>query len=481
MTQSQWSAQHSQIAYGLGGGSGSGSSGGSSTVLQNSEPWSGVQGPLNNLYQQAGSIANTPTSYFPSQTFADLAPEQSLALNATTQRAIQGSPLVQGAQSQLQDTIGGQYLQGDPGVSSALGGITSGANTQGNQQAQQALGGVTSGQISGSNPLAQGLYGDVSSGQVAGGNPLASATFGGVASGQNAGGDPLGRSQLEATARGDFLGESNPYLQDMMTRISQQIQPQVAGAFGTSGRFGSGSHAKALSDALSGAGTQMYYDQYGRERGNQLNAAQQLMSQGNIGVGNQLQAAGQLQGQGNQDLLARMGAAGAMQGQSNQDIGNILSGAGGLSSNFFSGLGSQLAGAGLQSQNYNTGRQNQLAATQLAPTLANQDYFDATQLAGVGDVYQQQQQRAIDDQMSRFNFGQMEPYNRASQFASLLQPGLGFGTSNTTTNSTLPPVNRVSSTLGSGLAGASVGNDIFGGGWGAGIGGGLGALLGLFG
>ena len=133
----------------------------------NTEPWSGQEGSFRNLYAEAGALASgaptidqtaylnanpdvasqvavgnfggaldylrnrpqaeqnlafnqfgRPTNqpqFFPDQTFVDHSPESSAALDLTTLRALEGSPVNQAAADNLTGTLQGDYLnQGNP-------------------------------------------------------------------------------------------------------------------------------------------------------------------------------------------------------------------------------------------------------------------------------------------------------------------------------------------------------------------------------
>jgi len=93
------------------------------------------------------------------------------------------------------------------------------------------------------------------------------------------------QSYLNQTARGDYLTpDSNPYLrasieaaQDpVVSRFNEQVLPGISGQFGASGRFGSGAHQAAVNRAsddltrnMANASTQAYANAYGQERGHQ--------------------------------------------------------------------------------------------------------------------------------------------------------------------------------------------------------------------
>lgn len=82
-----------------------------STSTQSNEPWAGAQPSLRTGYRAAEqNILNRPTEFFPGSTVVPFAPETTAALGATTNRALQGSPLLGQAQGYTGDVLGGQYL-----------------------------------------------------------------------------------------------------------------------------------------------------------------------------------------------------------------------------------------------------------------------------------------------------------------------------------------------------------------------------------
>lgn len=98
----------------MGGGKGGGST--SSTVTQKADPWAGIQpqltqaaGDTQNLYNQ-GMLA--PKAY-QGQTYADFSPLQQQAMDLTTQRATNGSPINTANAGLLTDTLNGNYLNPD--------------------------------------------------------------------------------------------------------------------------------------------------------------------------------------------------------------------------------------------------------------------------------------------------------------------------------------------------------------------------------
>ena len=61
-------------------------------------------------------------------------------------------------------------------------------------------------------------------------------------------------------------------------------------------------------------------------------------------------------------------------------------------------------------------RNRQMSAGQMAPGLAQSDYFDAQMLGGAGGQRQQFAQRALDDIVQRFNFNQMANQMKLQEF-----------------------------------------------------------------
>ncbi len=89
---------------------GGGGGGGTQQVVQKSDPWSGQQDYLTEIFARAQQQSRIPQRFFPGQTFAGLSPETETALQLQTQRAMTGSPLTSAAQTELTKTLSGDYL-----------------------------------------------------------------------------------------------------------------------------------------------------------------------------------------------------------------------------------------------------------------------------------------------------------------------------------------------------------------------------------
>lgn len=131
-------------------------------------------------------------------------------------------------------------------------------------------------------------------------------------------------------------------------------------------------------------------------------------------------------------------------------------------------------------QNYGDERQNQLRAMLFAPQLAQQDYFDAAKLAEVGGVREDLSQQGINEQMQRFQFENMAPWQQLAMYQNMIQGNPGSVNTSTTTQ---PRRSLGAGMIGGGVAGGGLGymlGDSLGltGGQGALLGAGAGGLLG---
>lgn len=129
-------------------------------------------------------------------------------------------------------------------------------------------------------------------------------------------------------------------------------------------------------------------------------------------------------------------------------------------------------------ENFVNERQNMLGAASAAPALAQSDYYDIAQLGQVGDARRGLEQGFIDDDVSRYNAEQNQPWDALGRYNSLIQGNYGG-----TTTATQPRQGGSMATglLGGGLGGAGIASALgMSTPWGAALAGG-GALLGLLG
>jgi len=228
--------------------------GGSTTTVQQSDPWSGQQPYLQDLFKLArenltNEAAGRGASYYPNRTYTPMTEQTASGLSALRNRAVQS------------------------GVTDAV-------------PAEQALAQQATGLL---NQGAATLPGYQS--QLNVGNTLAT---------RGAASQP-GYSALADTAAGNMIGR-NPEFQGMVDRAIAAARPGVDSAFAGAGRLGSGAHAAAFSDAAANVAGNLAYQDYAAERQNQLNAAQTL---GQQDIAARTLGLGTLSGLGQQDLAAQ--------------------------------------------------------------------------------------------------------------------------------------------------------------------------------
>lgn len=97
-----------------------------STTRTVAEPWSGVQSYYKDAYKDADKLYDKgPIPYYPGNTVAPLSGYTSGAIDWMANRAQAGSPLTQSAQTQLTNTMRGDYLEaGNPYLQGAISAAT---------------------------------------------------------------------------------------------------------------------------------------------------------------------------------------------------------------------------------------------------------------------------------------------------------------------------------------------------------------------
>lgn len=91
------------------------------------------------------------------------------------------------------------------------------------------------------------------------------------------GGSPLNQAAQDtilSTARGDFLGRENPNFGAFADRITGDIGSRINAQFGAAGRLGSQANAEALSRGIGDVLAPLAFQDFQRERQNQLAASQ---------------------------------------------------------------------------------------------------------------------------------------------------------------------------------------------------------------
>jgi hypothetical protein len=104
------------------------------------------------------------------------------------------------------------------------------------------------------------------------GEAAANQQWGATNQGNLAGLTPGAIDQTMATMRGDYLTQQNPYFQQMLQNTFQKAQPTIDAAFAGGGRGISGARDAAVSDAWASTAGNLGYQDYAKERQNQLAA-----------------------------------------------------------------------------------------------------------------------------------------------------------------------------------------------------------------
>jgi len=254
-------------------------------------PWTGQQPHLQNLFGAAGNLFQQQgQQYYPGAGYVPFSPQTQQAFDLTTQRSF-GSPYEQAA---------GQYST----LASQAGG--QGASTLFNMAR---------------DPYGAALGGGLGAGESPGFNPGA------------------------ATASGAFLN-ANPFLNEMFgqaagnlsEQFSQGVMPSIAATFGGAGRTGGGlfgatvgTAAGQLADAQAQLASDIYGQNYARERGLQMGTYEQAMQralQAGSTLGQQALGAGALapglQAMDYQNIDRLMGVGGRVEDQARQILGDDL-------------------------------------------------------------------------------------------------------------------------------------------------------------
>jgi len=193
--------------------------GSTTTTTQSAEPWSVQQPFLEEGFKAAESgVLDRPQEYFPGSTVVPFAPETTAALGVQTNRAMQGSPLLGGAQDYTSNVLSGQYL--DPSSNPFMSGVSDAVLSQ--VQPQVASSFANAGRTGGSPLAAEALGRGVSRG-------MAPYLFGEYGRERGAMESAAGRAQGLAEADyGDIdrlarvgaaqEGKAGEYLQDQISR-----------------------------------------------------------------------------------------------------------------------------------------------------------------------------------------------------------------------------------------------------------------------
>lgn len=352
------------------------------------DPWAPQQAHLTNAMDRAKSwLESDSPEFYPDSTVTPFSPQTEEALRRTENAALDGSQMV--------------------------------------TDAQGAVGNAASGQWVGSSPANQFFNGSLNFNNLATG--LAQTNANNLQGASNP-----ARQMLEATARGDYVGANNPHLtgaieaatRPMVDQWRNDVAPAIDGGFSRGGRLGSGAYANARNRAedtlgrnLAETASTIGYNDYARERGNQLSAQQNIGAFAQQDTQNALAA---------QQALASVSSAEESQRQ---------------------------AAAGALDTGYGRDRAQQLQGVSAVPAMREMDFYDSSKLAGVGAARESLAQAQLGDQMTRFNFDQNKEMDKIGKYLSIV--GGGYGSEGTSVQPTF--YNPASNFLGGAMAGAAIG------------------------
>lgn len=141
------------------------------------------------------------------------------------------------------------------------------------------------------------------------------------------------------------------------------------------------------------------------------------------------QAAGQMTRAFNEGVLPNISARFGMSGRSGSGLfANAVDSASNSLQQNLGGLASNIYG-----QNYANERQNQMGALGMVPGMTQNSFYGLNQALGAGQLYDAQNQAQLTDKVNRFNFTQMEPWQRLNLYQSAITGGNAGGGSSTTT------------------------------------------------
>lgn len=234
------------------------------------------------------------------------------------------------------------------------------------------------------------------------------------------------------------MGGDNPYFQNMSQNVLAQVVPGLEAQFNKGNNMGSPGAAYAVSKGATDALGNLAYQNYGDSANRALTAANSM--------GNMFLSGAGLQQSAGQNLMTD---------RLNQ-------------------VNTQIGAANSLGQNYESGQNDILKAMSLAPTVNQMPLQNYAAMADAGSQYQAQNQKAINDAISKFNFNQNLPYDQLSRYMSTIQGNYGGTTSTSQPYFQNTGMNLLSGALGGGFLGSMLGGQTGGMG-----GAGIGALLSL--
>lgn len=359
-----------------------GGGGGNQDVTQTTEPWSGAQPYLLDMYKQASNLYNQGgPAYYPESTVTPFSPQSQLGMGMMEKLALGGSQY-----QQPLDQLYAQLMKGsanNPGLNYLQGFSNATVNPRQIKRAQVGF-----------------------APQVQVGNGLTDPT----------------RQALNQTQAGAYLN-SNPYLDQTYNRASnavtrqfnESVLPGVNSTFSLAGRTGSGVHQNAVNQAseqlgttLSDLGNQVYGGNYQQERDRMLQASNALGGFDTQAQGYGLQASSQ----NAQNALSRnINQANLAQDASRFNATNDMN-AQQFNQGFRLDMGNALNGM------YQQGINNQVSGASLGQNMMGNEWDNISRLMGVGGMVEDKAGQYLQDNKNRFDYYQQRPYQNMNQLTS---------------------------------------------------------------
>lgn len=401
-----------------------------------SQPWNYQAPYLAQGYATAEQLFNQGgPQYYGGSTVAPFSPVTEQGMSQFYNTAAQGSPLPSQGQDYLSGVLSGGYTPNPTQGFAGLNSLASGNNAMMNNPYGYELDPqgymLSPGAFSASAPS----------------NMLDKVDFNKV------GDVSVGNEHLQNVQGGNFLG-SNPYLDSaynsaasrVTDNFNKSVLPGLNATFGAGGRTGSGLHEQSLNNAANTLGqnlgdmaNSMYSSAYQFERGNQDQAATNLMDADLAAkLGNQQTRFGaestnaNLSGTGlnaatNASIASMNAQLGA--GQGNQGFfQNLALGNQGLYGDLSlgnqnawnQGLNNMFNASNALGNHYFSGLNNMNNAVNSIPTIQNANYFDANQMMNLGNTIDAKAQDYINADKARWDFNETQPYNMLDWYMQAL-------------------------------------------------------------
>ena len=359
---------------------------GTSTTEANIPSW--AKGPLKNFTGQAEDLVDAGVGFnpYPGQTYIPPSAQELAGLQQIEGIATAGNPFLSGINSATTNLLGNMGVtQEQRNAMSPLSGISTGAN-------QITTGGGY-----------QGLFNNLS----------------GPTSSQN---------NLANVASGAEVGNSNPFLRDVIDQSADVIRENVGSIASGMGRYGSGTHQGVV----------------GREIGDMASRT--------------------LSGQMNADLARRDAANAQIDAATNARAGAAMGALGGLAQTQGANIANQAGASSLLGNMFADGSNLTLQTGALAPSFRDFAFDDANRQIDVGAAYRGEANNELQSDIDRYNQAQMAPWQRLNMGNAITLGNVlpFFQNTTTTTNgtetTTVPNQNpsAIQQAFGAGIGGLGV-------------------------